>query len=72
MQQPETSAKTGNNGKLVVVVMLVLGSVAGYFLSRNMPRRNPKLSDPGSPYYSPPNEDEIKAMREQEMKPRTR
>ena len=79
MQQPDVSTKSKGNGKLVVIVMLVVGSAAGFLLSRYMPRRNPKLSDPGSPYYSPPNEDEIKAMdhelkikRAQELNAQTR
>ena len=46
--------KRGVNGKIVVVVMLVLGLIGGLLLSRNMPYSNPAESDEGSPYYSRP------------------
>jgi hypothetical protein len=68
MQPPGPSSNSTRNGQTVVLILLVLGLAGALFLSRNIPRRNPKLSDPGSPYYSPPNDDEIKAMRELELK----
>jgi hypothetical protein len=58
MTQP--AASPGTNGKLVVVVMLIMGLILGFILSRMMPRTNPKLAEPGSPYYSPPTNEELK------------
>ncbi len=49
------------NGKLVVAGLLVLGLLGGVVLSHFMPRENPKATVPGSPYYSPPTTEELKA-----------
>ena len=51
----------GTNGKIVVVGLLLLGLIGGAVLSHYMPRENPKATVPGSPYYSPPKTEELKA-----------
>jgi hypothetical protein len=58
------NAPKGTNGKLVVIVLLILGVILGFTLSRMMPHTNPRAADPGSPYYSPPTNEELKAERE--------
>ena len=64
----EPSQVPGASGKLIVLVLLAFGAIGGYFLSRNMPRANPKHTDPGSPYYSPPSDEELKAEKAEELK----
>ena len=62
------SQKLGINGKVVVLCLLLAGTIIAIVLSRNMPRQNPKHTEPGSPYYSPPTDEELKAIREEEQK----
>lgn len=64
----EPSQVPGTNGKIIVVVMLILGAIGGFILSRYMPRRNPKQTDPGSPFYSAPTDEELKAERAEALK----
>ena len=54
------SKNGGTSGKIVVAVMLLVGITLAFILSRYMPRRNPKLAEPGSPYYSPPDIEDLK------------
>jgi hypothetical protein len=74
----------GINGKVVVLCLLLAGTIVAIILSRNIPRHNPKQTEPGSPYYSPPTaeelkaekafkaEEELKAIREEEQKAKLR
>ena len=58
----------GTNGKIVVIIMLVIGLIGGLLLSHNMPYSNPAENDEGSPYYSRPNDEQIKILKEKHMK----
>lgn len=60
--------KKGTSGKIVVLVMLVLGLIGGFLLSRNMPYANPVETDEGSPYYSRPTDEQVRLLKEKHMK----
>jgi len=64
----QPSQVPGTSGKLIVLALLILGLIGGYFLYRNVPRTNPKHADPGSPYYSPPSDEELKKEKAEELK----
>jgi hypothetical protein len=53
---------SGKNGKRVVLALLIAGLIGGLVLSHYMPRRNPRLAEPGSPYYSPPDDNDLKPL----------
>ncbi|MEI6231679.1 MAG: hypothetical protein WCT04_01400 [Planctomycetota bacterium] len=63
-----TGDESGTNGKIVVIVMLIMGLIGGLLLSRNMPYSNPAETDEGSPYYSRPNDEQIKILKDKHMK----
>ena len=64
----EDGGEKGTNGKIVVIVMLAMGLVGGWILSRNMPYSNPVETDEGSPYYSRPTDEQVRQLKEKHMK----
>lgn len=47
----------------VLALLCVFGAGAAILLARAVPHTNPQTAEPGSPYFSAPSQEELKAMR---------
>ena len=54
MSAEAESAPRSAIGKWVVIVLLLVGLSLSYLRWRFVPKSNPRVNEPGSPYYSPP------------------